>query len=332
MNNRLLDKRYALSKSRQIVRDVAYSARLEERAMRRLNQVFIACLLGIGLMLTFEWAVAAIIFDTIDISSTVSPSILALVVIIVAITAHVLMAYAGQKDLERHLTRLATIGVMVFAVALSMMLGLAAFDGAINTLIQGPGQSGGTFGDVTVDLGPSEPSGVIDVFAALFSPIPPIALAVGMSFALCISFFLVHFLLTKAVECFETYHASEQRWTDLYALTDKWEAVYQEFQKLEAMRQAAIRRLPRDPGRLFANKLYAAICRSLAIMNENVDRAPPGVEDTFSSGLERDRPLPEEINSRDEAIRRIGEIRDSGRPYTLQVIIGSLPPRKDAFS
>lgn len=152
------------------------------------------------LLVVGETFFATIMFSLIQVEilgAVFSGAAFALLVPTVIGAAHVALHHEGDHFIKWWLKRLNSIGIVIFAIGISMMVGFSAWQAAQDSVDVIATGASGTVGGTTIG-GPTEPSGI----AAVVSVVPHTMLFVGLSFGMIITISFASFCLGRALQAF----------------------------------------------------------------------------------------------------------------------------------
>ena len=322
-----------LAKIMRLARDVAYQARLEEKRLRSAIVMFVffsvlvACLLGV------DYMAARIMFTYLDPTLgdvSLGPEFLALTVPVAVVAIHLLIAEDGGHTLEYRLRRLAGIGVIVFLFGMASMVSLVYFDASDGVGSQGSDIAiEGMIGDDDLGGGSAgETSFVFSAFRALFSSIAPIVFFVGMTLILFVTAYACHRLMVKIAAHYDFFAGASRRSRVLKRGLNELETLGIDIRKQEARLARERRKLPADPEYQFSQIASAAINKALHAMKLALRGL--GEVDALRLGVfERKADIPAHIETREDGMAVIAEIRDATRPYAILKNLGGYPPREE---
>lgn len=169
------------------------------------RQVLVFQLVSFGAMfialVAGETLFATMMFSIIEIEilgTTFSGAAFALLVPSVIGYAHVRLHHEGDHFIDLWLKRLSGLGILIFAIGMSMMVGFSAWQAsqdAVNAIASGPT---GTFGGEVVGGDAPASSGIVGWIAV----IPNSLLFLGLSFGMIITISFASFALGRALVAF----------------------------------------------------------------------------------------------------------------------------------
>lgn len=158
-----------------------------------------ACLGGALTLILFEFLLGASMFGALAPSfggNPVSGVTFALLIPVVVIGAHIKLHVEQDAFTRFWLSRLATIGIMLFAVSVSMMVALAVYDVSAGMGASSTGPTG-TFGGEAYALAEGQ---LATWFMDIVAPFPPLMIFIGMSFGLIVTIYVTSYLIKWARE------------------------------------------------------------------------------------------------------------------------------------
>jgi hypothetical protein len=244
-------KRDGLERTVMMVASLASEARehvrrrrVEKFSLFSFGLLFIVLVAGETLFATMMFAIIQIEI----LGQVFSGAAFAMLVPTVIAAAHVKVHREGDHFTKWWLGKLSSIGILVFAVGVSLMVGFSAWQAAHDAVSVISGGATGTLGGEQVGAGGDETSGL----AGWIGMIPNSLLFLGLSFGMIITINLASFCLGRALEAFNvlmlTPRIGEELSERIEALTNKIAT----FRKLLAAEENASRKLPFDVKSKFA--------------------------------------------------------------------------------
>jgi hypothetical protein len=218
------------------------------------------CLVIAGILIFFEFALAASMFGALAPSfggNPISGVTFALLIPVVVIGAHIKLHVEKDALTRFWLSRLATIGILLFAVSVSMMVALAVYD-----VSAGMGASGassgpsGTFGDEAYALAEGQ---LATWFMDLVAPFPPLMFFIGMSFGLIVTIYVTSYMIGWAKAAHAILETIPYRSRKLKANVAALRGDLNLLTRLFDDRRDIERRLPIDLPMAYAQEAQAAI-------------------------------------------------------------------------
>jgi len=236
----------------RLAASLEYEVRMAE--FRRRVLAFVLVFFGalFVLLVVGETFFATMMFSLIQVEilgAVFSGAAFALLVPTVIGAAHVALHHEGDPFIKWWLKRLNSIGIVIFAIGISMMVGFSAWQAARDSVDVIATRTTGTIGGTTIG-GATESSGI----AAIISVVPHTMLFVGLSFGMIITISFASFCLGRALEAFnvltQTPSVGREVKAKLARLNDKIAAL----RKLIDDEASAKRKLPFDVKVKFARE------------------------------------------------------------------------------
>ena len=318
-------------RTRTVIRDVVSQGNLEER---RLFQAFVMIgLFGIAVfvLLGIDYKLAHIMFSYLDPTlgdTSLGPAFLALSVPIAVLVINMLIREKQNgKKIELNLQRLAGIGVIVFLFGIASMVALVYFESTDGIGTSSSGISG-TIGGQSIGSNQSDRPYPVSTFGNLLAGIGPIIFLLGMTMILFVTVYASHYLMIRI----EQYHGDivriPRRAKELRLLYTDIEAIWREIHREEVALKAAQKKLPGDPERRFSQLASAAIGDALHRMKQSLKAF--NMDDALIKGIfERKAIVPDEIDSREQGLEIIAEIRHATSPRAILKELDGYPTRMD---
>jgi len=321
-----------LDKTVSIINSLQHSIR-EENYRRRVQALSLASFaLFFVLLVIGETLFASVMFALIQVEilgNVVSGEAFALLVPTVIIAAHVKLHHEGDHFTRWWLRKLSSIGILLFALGISLSVGFAAWQAAqdaLGVITSGPV---GTLGNqqVAADVGPT--SGIAEWVGA----IPNAFLFIGLAFGMIITIYVASFALGRALQAF-----------NILTLTPKISGqAKREIEKLlcqiAALRRlldddaAAKRKLPFDVKTKFsreaANAAWSVTQVKLVAARRRFD--PQRLNDPIApitTDLVAEN-IPRQFTSEEEFTRHMADQMDALRMHNLLRVLTGIPENGD---
>ncbi|WP_316861070.1 hypothetical protein [uncultured Cohaesibacter sp.] len=312
----------------RIVRDVGYQAHKENKRLRKAKVE--AGIIGVCVfaLLMIDYTAARIMFTYLDPTLgdvSMGPDFLALTVPVAVIAIHLLVKEQGGAVFERQLVRLAGVGVVVFIAGMGLMLALVYLDASSGLGSQNAAGIQGSIGGV--DIGGDNRSDNSSL-GSFFSGISPIFFFAGMALTLFITVYATHRLLLMLEERYRFFSGASNRSKELKQLAARAEEIGRDIKLTEKKLATARKKLPSDPEYKFAQVSSAAIHKALHRMKKSLQSLQQS-DDLIASVFTRKADIPAHIETREEGLRVIAEIRHQTTPYEILKHLGGLPPREE---
>lgn len=226
---------------------------VREAIFRRRVQVFNLIFFGVIFicLVMGETLFASMMFAIIQIEilgTTFSGAAFALLVPTVISAAHVKLHHEGDHFTKWWLGKLSSIGILIFALGVSLMVGFSAWQAAqdaVSSIASGPT---GSIGGQQVDAGGEGVSGI----AGWIGFIPNSLLFLGLSFGMIITISFASFCLGRALQAFNVLTLTPRVGEDVKALIERLNVKIAAFRKLRDADESARRALPFDIKSKFA--------------------------------------------------------------------------------
>lgn len=299
-------------------------------AQRRQVQRFTLVLFGtiFLILVAGETLFATMIFSIIQIEIMgviFSGAAFAMLVPTVIGYAHVRLHHEGDLFLAWWLRKLSGIGILVFALGVSLMVGFSAWQAAQDAVSVIATSPIGTMGGTTVgsDIGGS--SGVAEWIAFL----PNSLLFLGLSFGMLITISFASFCLGRALQAFNFLTHTPRIGREVKERIEAATARIAAFRKLRDRDAAARRKLPFDIKSKFAREAaytgWKVMQTKLAAARRRFD--PMTRNDPLASIL-RDaeaNSISARFKTEDEFARHLADQMDSLRMHNLLRVLTGIP-------
>lgn len=305
----------------------------EERNRRRV-QAFCLGFFGLifVLLVVGETLFATVMFALIQVEilgNVVSGEAFALLVPTVIVAAHVKLHHEGDHFTRWWLGRLSSIGILLFALGISLSVGFAAWQAAqdaVGALASGPV---GTLGSQQITGSSGEASGVAGWIAA----IPNAFLFLGLAFGMIITIYVASFALGRALQAFNILTLTPKISPAAKHLIEKINGQIADFRKLRDEDAAAQRKLPFDVKTKFAREAAHAawVVTQSKIAGARRWFDPRRLNDPmalipFDPAAES---IPGYFKSEEEFTRHMAEQMDALRMHNLLRILIGIPEQGD---
>lgn len=285
--------------------------------------IFLGLLIG-------ETLFATLMFSIIQVEilgKVVSGAAFALMVPVVIATVHVKVHYEGDHFTESWLKKLSGIGILVFALGISLMVGFSAWQAAqdaVSVVSTGPT---GMLGNRAVDFQSTTSPGI----ASWISAIPNGLLFLGLSFGMVITIYFASFCLGRALLAFNLLTQTPPIGKQLKAITEALKADMAAFRELQNQDDAARWRIPLDLKHKFAREAFHACWKVL--------QSKLGAAHRKFDALRMNDPLavafhdadaesiPNRFESEEDFCRHMADQMDQMRIHNLLRVLAGLPKK-----
>jgi len=312
----------------RLVSSLAHEVRVENH--RRFVLIFKLILFGAlftGLV-TGETLFAAMMFAILQIEimgTFFSGAAFALIVPTVIGTVHVKVHREGDHFTKWWLGKLSSIGILIFALGLSLMVGYSAWLAAQDAMSFVSTTTTGTIGGEVVGDTGTDSSGLTEWLGV----IPSSLLFLGLSFGMIITIYFASFCVGQALEAFNILTQTPRMGKDVKALIEKLTGNIAAFRKLHNTDADARRKLPFDIRSKFAreaaNAGWKVVQVKLAAARRHFDPSsqknpltltvPDPVAETIPTGFETE----------DDYTRHLAEQMDVLRLHNMHRVLSGLP-------
>lgn len=279
-------------------------------------------------VLVMDYTAARILFTYLDPTIgdvSMGPDILALTLPLAVIAIHLLVKERGGTIFERYLVLLAKIGVVIFLSGMGLMLALVYLDASTGLGSQVSTGIQGTLGSVDLSNAKGDD---LSLLRSFFSEISPIFFFTGMALTLFITVYATHRLLCMLEERYRFVFGTSNRAKELKAYVIQADKINRQIKLTEKKLMAMRKKLPSDPEYKFAQITSAEIHRTLHRMKLSL-RSLQEADDVIASVFARKATIPAYINTREEGLKSIKEIRHQTTPYEILKHLGGLPHGKE---
>lgn len=234
---------------RHEVKVAAHRRRIETLNLGFFGLIFLVLVAGETFFATMMFAIIQI-----EILGVVfSGAAFAMLVPTVIGAAHVRMHHEGDHFTKWWLQKLSGIGILIFAVGVSLMIGVSAWQAAQDALVgvaTGSTGSTGTIGGEQVGAASDSTSGV----AGWIGMIPSSLLFLGLAFGMIITINFASFCLGRALQAFNILTQVPPVGEEVEATIEELTAKIALMRKLIAADTDARNKLPFDPKSKFARE------------------------------------------------------------------------------
>jgi hypothetical protein len=254
---------------RTVMMIASLAAETREHGRRRRTEKFILVFFGVlfVVLVAGETLFATMMFSIIQIEilgQVFSGAAFAMLVPTVIAAAHVKVHREGDHFTKWWLGKLSSIGILIFALGVSLMVGFSAWQAARDAVSVISGGASGTLGGEQIGAGGDEASGL----AGWIGLIPNSLLFLGLSFGMIITINFASFCLGRALEAFNVLMLTPRIGEELGARIEALTGKIASFRKLLAAYEDAERKLPFDAkskfGREAANAGWKVVQAKLA--------------------------------------------------------------------
>jgi len=243
----------SLDQVHRIISQLSHALHLENRRIRQayIAAIFFTVLFVIGV--GFETTMAAMMFSFLQIEvlgHIVTGAAFALLVPIAITAAHIRLHHDHDWFLKLWLSKLSSIGILLFAIGISLMVGFSAWQAAQDaTAFLGVGPVG-SIGGQNIGSGAGEPS----LLSGLLATIPNVLLFLGLSFGMIITIYVASFCLGKVIEALRLIKDGPRASKEIKAKIKETRAIIKTMRGKILDLGLAQRRLPFDPKHKFARE------------------------------------------------------------------------------
>lgn len=236
----------------RLIASLDHEVRMDQ--FRRRVQTFLLVFFGLLflLLIAAETFFATIMFSLIQVEilgKVFSGAAFAILVPTVICAAHVALHHEGDPFIKWWLKRLNSVGIVIFALGISLMVGFSAWQAARDAVEAIASGSSGTIGGTAIG-GAKEPSGI----AGVISAVPHTMLFVGLSFGMIITISFASFCLGRALEAFNILTRTPSVGKEVKARLTGMNEKIAKLRKLIDGEASARRKLPFDVKAKFARE------------------------------------------------------------------------------
>lgn len=287
-----------------------------------------ACLVIAGMLILFEFLLAASMFGALAPSfggNPISGITFALLIPVVVIGAHIKLHVEKDALTRFWLSRLATIGILLFAVSVSMMVALAVYDvsAGMGASVASSGPSG-TFGDEAYALAEGQ---LATWFMDMVAPFPPLMIFIGMSFGLIVTIYVTSYMIGWAKSAHAilevTPYRSRTLKANVAALRDDLNALTRLFDDHRDME----RKLPIDLQMAYAQEAQAAIYGEVSKKRKFAEHRFGKTWDAnpLVDIFEANQSIPARLTTLDEVDRAANQVLAASSVAAILQLLGGVP-------
>jgi len=285
--------------------------------------IFVALLIG-------ETLFATLMFSIIQVEvlgKVVSGAAFALMVPVVIATVHVKLHHESDHFTKMWLKKLSGIGVLVFALGMSLMVGYSAWQAARDAVAFVSTGPTGMLGARAIDASPAETAG----FASWISVIPNGLLFLGLSFGMIITIYFASFCLGRALQAFNLLTQTPAVGKDLKTRIDAIKVEMAAFREVQVQDDAERWKLPLDLTHKFAREAFNAswivLQAKLAAAQRKFD--PMRMDDPLALAFhDADAAtIPSRFKTEEEFCRHMADQIDQMRIHNVLRILTGLPEK-----
>lgn len=321
-----------LEKTALILSSVSYETQLA--TFRRRVQAFYFAFFGMifVVLVVGETLFATLMFALISIEilgTVISGAVFALLVPTVIGAAHVKLHHEGDHFTRWWLRKLSGIGILIFALGMSLMVGFSAWRAArdaVSVISNGPT---GTLGSRQVDAAPETAPGLVD----WISVIPNGLLFLGLSFGMIVTIYFASFCLGRALEAFNILSLTPRIGEEMKELVGQIKKDIAIFREVRDEDDVAHYKRPFDIKhkfvRMAANACWTIIQAKLMAARRKFDpmRANDPLAVTFLDA--EVETIPNHFRTEKEFIRHMADQRDVLRIHNLLTVLSGFPENGD---
>ena len=278
------------------------------------------------LLLAGETLFASMMFALIQIEilgTVFSGAAFALLVPTVIGAAHIKLHHEGDHFTRWWLKKLSSIGILVFALGVSLMVGFSAWQAAQDAVSAISSAPTGTIGGHNVGGDADASSGI----AGWIAIIPNSLLFIGLSFGMIITISVASFCLGRALQAFNVLTLTPRIGDEAKGLIEQLSGKIAEFRKLRDADATERRKLPFDPKSKFARAAAHAAWKvaqvKLAAARGKFSRFSDPVRDIL--GDPTAEAIPESFASEEEFARHLADQMDIMRLHNLLRVLTGIP-------
>jgi len=282
-----------------------------------------------------ETLFATMMFSIIQIEilgSVFSGAAFALLVPTVIAAAHVKLHHEGDHFTRWWMKKLSSIGILIFALGVSLMIGFSAWQAsqdALSTVSSGPS---GSLGGESVGGEADESSGL----ATWLGIIPNGLLFLGLAFGMIITISFASFCLGRVLEAFNVLTQAPTIGKEILERIDAISADIALLRKLRDEHEVARRKLPFDIKAKFAREAANASWQVVQAKLMAARRAFDPMAGNDPLGMIARDPavhsIPSGINSEEEFAQHMAEQMDVMRMHNLLRVLTGIPEKgKDSL-
>lgn len=262
----------------------------------------------------------------IEILGTVfSGATFAMLVPTVIAAAHVKLHHEADHFTNWWLKRLSSIGILIFALGISLMVGFSAWQAAQDAVNVMSAGSMGAIGGHQIGAQSEQSSGI----AGWIAVVPNSLLFLGLSFGLIITIYFASFCLGRALQAFNILTRTPKAGPEVEALTERLKARIAALRRLLDEDAHARRKLPFDVKTKFAREASHACWRvsqmKLAAARRKFD--PMRVNDPLSATFVDGEvaAIPNQFETEKSFTRHLADQTDATRLHNILCILNGIP-------
>ncbi len=236
----------------RLIASLDHDVRMDQfrRHVKRFQLVFFGLIFL--LLVAAETFFATVMFSLIQVEilgTVFSGAAFAILVPTVICAAHVSLHHEGDPFIKWWLKRLNSVGIVIFALGISLMVGFSAWQAARDAVGAIASGSSGTIGGTSVGAA-KEPSAI----AGMISVVPHTMLFVGLSFGMIITISFASFCLGRALEAFNILTRTPSVGKEVRARLASMNETIAKLRRLIDGEAASRRKLPFDVKAKFARE------------------------------------------------------------------------------
>ena len=285
--------------------------------------IFLVLLIGETLFATLMFSIISVEV----LGKVISGAAFALMVPTVIFAAHVKIHYEGDHFTEMWLKKLSGIGVLLFALGMSLMVGFSAWQAARDAVAIVATGPTGMLGNRLVDAQPEASTGI----ASWISMIPNGLLFLGLSFGMIITIYFASFCLGRALQAFNLLTQTPPTPKKLKSTVVEIKGEMTIFRSLQIDDDAARWKLPLDLKHKFARVAFHACWKvsqaKLAAARRKFD--PLRMDDPLAAAFhDADaQSIPNRFEDEESFCRHMADMMDQMRIHNLLRILTGLPEK-----
>jgi len=305
------------------VRMVAHRRRVAVVVGSFFTAVFLFVMIG-------ETLFATLMFSIIQVEvlgKVVSGAAFALMVPVVIATVHVKVHHEGDHFTENWLKKLSGIGILVFALGMSLMVGFSAWQAARDAIAVVSTGPTGMLGDRAVDAQTTASTGI----SSWISIIPNGLLFLGLSFGMIITINFASFCLGRALQAFNLLTLTPPISKELKAIVEVIKVEMAAFRELQNQDDAARWKMPLDLKHKFAREAFYACWKVLQAKLGAAHRKfdPLRTNDPLAVAFhDADaESIPNRFEAEEDFCRHMADQMDQMRIHNLLCVLAGLPKK-----
>lgn len=281
-------------------------------------------------LVTGETLFATLMFSIISVEilgKVISGAAFALMVPTVIFATHVKVHHEGDHFTKMWLKKLSGIGILIFALGISLMVGFSAWRAArdaVSVVASGPT---GMLGARAVDTQAETSSGIADWIGI----IPNGLLFLGLSFGMIITIYVASFCLGRALQSYNLLTQTPPISKELKRIVEALKAEMSIFRALQIEDDAARWKLPLDLKHKFARVAFHACWKisqaKLAAARRKFD--PLRMDDPLAVAFhDADaESIPNQFEDEESYCRHMADMIDQVRIHNLLRILTGIPEK-----